>query len=151
MRKNIIAALSVIALSVALPATAQIQTSPDRRDSETQARDQDRSSASQVDLTAADRRLNEIYQRRVVEARVADRTTGRDGHHARSRDWYSQEGALRTAERNWIAYRDADCRYLAQPDVGHAQFAGSRRSCLLDRTNERITILREARMNLSAR
>jgi hypothetical protein len=40
---------------------------------------------------------------------------------------------------------------LAQPDVGRAWYAGSRRSCLLDRTNERITILREARMNLSAR
>jgi len=147
MQRNIIVALSVIALSVALPAAAQIQTTPDRHDSETQTRNRDRSSASQVDLSAADARLNEIYQRRVTEARAADRS----GRHARTRDWYSQERALRTAERNWIVYRDADCRYLAQPDVGRAWYAGSRRSCLLDRTNERITILREARMNLSAR
>ncbi len=175
MRKSIFAALSVVALTVALPAAAQ-QPDRDRRGEDTQYRDRDRENdefrnrdrngASQGELAAADRRLNQIYQRRIVEARAADRAYGRrsgddrydrdregrpDDRYGRTRDWYSQEAALREAERNWIAYRDNDCRYIAQPDVGRRWYAGSLRSCLLDRTNERIGILREVRMEMSSR
>ena len=175
MRKSIFAVLSVVALAVAVPAAAQ-QTDRDRRGEDTQSRDRDRDNtefrdrdrtgATQAQLAAADRRLNQIYQRRIVEARAADRANGRQNgddrydrgregrpeeRYGRTRDWYSQEAALREAERNWIGYRDNDCRYIAQPDVGRRWYSGSLRSCLLDRTNERITILRDARMELSSR
>lgn len=175
MRKSIFAALSVIALAVALPAAAQ-QTDRDRRSEDSQSRDwdrddtelrdRDRNGASQAEFAAADRRLNQIYQRRILEARAADRAYGRrngddrydrdrearpDDRYGRTRDWYSQEAALREAERNWIAYRDNDCRYIAQPDVGRRWYNGSLHSCLLERTNERIVILREARMEMSSR
>ncbi|MBY0567125.1 MAG: DUF1311 domain-containing protein [Hyphomonadaceae bacterium] len=165
MRKIIFAVLSVVALGVALPAAAQ-QPDRDRRGEDTQSRDWDRNGATQAELAAADRRLNQIYQRRIIEARAADRAYGRrngddrydrdregrsDERYGRTRDWYSQEAALREAERNWIAYRDNDCRYIAQPDVGRRWYTGTLRGCLLDRTNERIVILREARMEMSSR
>ncbi len=96
-------------------------------------------------MEAANRRLDDIYQRRIAEARAADRAWRRN----RSRNWYSQETALRNAERYWIAYRDADCRYVAQPYVGQRQYDGYLRGCLVDRTNERTTDLRQSRLTVA--
>ncbi len=93
-----VAAFSVVALAVALPAAAQ-QTDRDRRGEDTQYRDRDRGNdefrdrdrngVSQAELAAADRRLNQIYQRRVVEARAADRASSRrndDDRYDRDRE-----------------------------------------------------------------
>jgi uncharacterized protein YecT (DUF1311 family) len=175
MRKTIFAVLSIVALTAALPAAAQ-HSEQDRRGEDTQSRDRDRdddefrdrgrTGVSQAELAAADRRLNQIYQRRIIEARAADRAYARwngddrydrdregrpNDRYVRTRDWYSQEAALRDAERRWIAYRDNDCRYVAQPDLGRRWYAGSLRSCLLERTNERVAILRDVRMEMSSR
>lgn len=148
MRKTLCAALAIAALGIAAPAAAQYQ--PDNRGSTArgQSRDSVRNNSSQADLAAADRRLTQIYQRRIAEARAADRAAGR---YARGRDWYGQEAALREAERNWIAYRDADCRYASQPDIGRRYYRDLARACLIDRTEERTTVLREQRMDLSSR
>jgi len=175
MRKSVFAALSVIALAVAVPAAAQ-QPDRDRGSEDTQlrhrdgegaeVRDRGRDGASEADLAAADRRLNQVYQRRIIEARAADRASSRRNgdyrnapdrenrpvdRYGRPRGWYSQEAALREAERTWIAYRDNDCRYIAQPSVGRRWYSGALRSCLVERTNERIAILRDARMEVSLR
>jgi uncharacterized protein YecT (DUF1311 family) len=96
-------------------------------------------------LAAADRRLNQVYQRRIADARADDR---RD---RRVRGWYSQEAALRSSERAWIAFRDAECRYLTQQDVGSRGYNALMRGCLLEQVEERTEELRDAEAVLAAR
>jgi uncharacterized protein YecT (DUF1311 family) len=96
-------------------------------------------------LAAADRRLNQVYQRRIADARADDRGD------RRARGWYSQEQALRASERAWIAFRDAECRYLTQQDVGSRMHGSLVRGCLLEQVEERTEELREAQSVLAAR
>jgi uncharacterized protein YecT (DUF1311 family) len=149
MRKTLCAMLGVAALSIAMPVAAQ--PNPDRgieREYRDRDRDQGRNGASQAELNTADSSLTRIYQRRVAEARAADRAAGR---RDRSHDWYGQEASLRAAERQWIAYRDADCRYASQQDQGRTWYRNTLRQCLVERTEERTTVLREGRMDVSSR
>jgi uncharacterized protein YecT (DUF1311 family) len=101
--------------------------------------------ASVQQLAAADRRLNQVYQRRIADARADDR---RD---RRYRGWYSQEAALRSSERAWITFRDAECRYLTQQDVGARGYNALMRGCLLEQVEERTEELRDAQDVLAAR
>lgn len=101
--------------------------------------------ATAQQLAAADRRLNQVYQRRIADARADDR---RD---RRVRGWYSQENALRQSEHQWIAFRDAECRYLTQQDIGSRMHASLVRGCLLEQTEERTEDLRDAEALLAAR
>ena len=96
-------------------------------------------------LAAADRRLNHVYQRRIADARADDR---RD---RRVRGWYSQEAALRSSERAWITFRDAECRYLTQQDIGTRGYGALVRGCLLEQVEERTEELRDAQDVLAAR
>jgi uncharacterized protein YecT (DUF1311 family) len=155
--RPILTALLGIALLATIP-MAQAQDGQSRNDRGVQTRDnQDRGRgdgprgdrnqdvASRQELAVADGRLNQIYQRRIADARNDDRTD------RRWRGWYSQEIALRASERNWIAFRDSECRYLTQQDAGSRAYDGVLRNCLLDRTNERIAALRNADVTLSQR
>ncbi len=128
-------------VAAALPLAAQAQNRRDRGYDSVRT-------ASPSELAAADRRLNQIYQRRVADARADDRT---DRRARLPRGWYSQEIALRDSERLWINFRDAECRYLTQQYVGARERAAVTRGCLLNQTNERIAALRDADMMLSQR
>jgi uncharacterized protein YecT (DUF1311 family) len=101
--------------------------------------------ASAAELTAVDRRLNQVYQRRIANARADDR---RD---QRFRGWYSEEAALRESERRWIAFRNAECRYLTQQEVGTRRYPAMVRGCLVQQSEERIAELRGAEVMLSRR
>jgi uncharacterized protein YecT (DUF1311 family) len=101
--------------------------------------------ASVQQLAAADRRLNQVYQRRIADARADDR------NDRRYRGWYSQEAALRSSERAWITFRDAECRYLTQQDVGTRGYNALMRGCLLEQVEERTEELRDAQDVLAAR
>lgn len=101
--------------------------------------------ATVQELAAADRRLNQVYQRRIADARADDR------NDRRGRNWYSQEAALRSSERAWIAFRDAECRYLTQQDAGSRMHGALVRGCLVEQTQERTEELREAEAVLAAR
>lgn len=142
VRAGVLAAVSLSLLTFAMPASAQYQNDRYRNDNESRYRYRD---TSQADVDAANRRLDEVYQRRIAEARAADR----DWRRNRPRNWYSQETALRNAERYWISYRDADCRYVAQPYVGRRQYDGYFRGCLVDRTNERTSDLRQSGLTVA--
>ena len=154
--RSILTAVLGVALLATIP-MAQAQDGQHRNDRGAQTRGNDgrdrtdgpRSRApdiaSRQELAIADERLNQIYQRRIADARNDDRT---DRHW---RGWYSQEIALRASERNWIAFRDSECRYLTQQDAGSRMYDGVLRNCLLDRTNERIAALRNADVILSQR
>ncbi len=100
------------------------------------------------ELAAADRRLNQVYQRRINEARADDRAERREGV---PRNWYSQEQALRESERLWINFRDAECRYLTQDNLWRRNRAAYVRGCLLEQTEERTAELRNAEVMLSER
>ena len=101
--------------------------------------------ASVQQLAAADRRLNQVYQRRIADARADDR------NDRRYLGWYSQEAALRSSERAWITFRDAECRYLTQQDVGSRMYNSLMRGCLLEQVEERTDELRDAEQVLAAR
>lgn len=146
MRKTFgtILAASAIAL------TLSVANAQERRGDRGRDRDRDSSygefdRATPAQLAVADRRLNEIYQRRIADARRDDR------NDRRVRGWYSQEQALRDSERHWIAFRDGECRYLTQGAVGTRDHAALVRGCLVEQTEERTEELRDADVMLSSR
>jgi len=112
-------------------------------------RDRDRNDefglASAQQVANADRRLNQIYQRRIADARADDRSD------RRGRGWYSQEAALRASERAWITHRDAECQYLTQQDLRSREYGALVRGCLVDQIQDRTEELREAEQVLAAR
>jgi uncharacterized protein YecT (DUF1311 family) len=138
MRKTLSTLFAVALIGSAL----SVASAQDRR----RDRDDDEFGPATVEqLAAADRRLNQVYQRRIADARADDRSD------RRGRGWYSQEAALRSSERAWIAFRDAECRYLTQQDVGSRSHASLVRGCLLEQVDERTEELREAQAVLAAR
>lgn len=139
MRKTFSTLVAVAMLGGALTVAAQAQDS--RRD-----RGNDEFGTATVQqLAAADRRLNQVYQRRIADARSDDR------NDRRGRGWYSQEAALRSSERAWITFRDAECRYLTQQDAGSRMQESLMRGCLLEQVEERTNELRDAEAVLAAR
>jgi uncharacterized protein YecT (DUF1311 family) len=77
--------------------------------------------------TAADARLNEIYQRAVM---MIDKS-GSDN----VAEWKAE---LKTAQQAWISFRDADCGALVGYEWGHGTGMGSAtESCLLQKTEQR--------------
>jgi len=138
MRKTLSTLFAVALLGSAIT----VASAQDRR----RDRDNDEFGPTSVqELAVADRRLNQIYQRRIADARADDR------NDRRTRGWYGQEAALRASERAWIAFRDAECRYLTQQDVGSRDHAALTRGCLLQQVEERTEELREAEAVLAAR
>ena len=138
--RNTFATLFAAALlcAIAAPFAAQAQSRYDR--------DRDAvETATPGQLAAADRRLNQVYQRRIADARADDRSD------RRFRGWYSQEQALRESERLWIDFRDAECRYLTQQQSWRRGGMAYMRGCLLNQTNERTAELRDAETMLSSR
>jgi uncharacterized protein YecT (DUF1311 family) len=135
-------ALSTLVAVALLGGVVAVAEAQDRR----RDRDDDEfGPATAQQLAAADRRLNQVYQRRIADARADDRAD------RRTRGWYSQEAALRTSERAWIAFRDAECRYLTQQDIGSRDHAALTRGCLLEQVEERTEELRDAEAVLAAR
>jgi uncharacterized protein YecT (DUF1311 family) len=139
MRKTLSTLLAVAMLGGALTVAAQAQDNRRGRDGDAFG------PATAAQLAAADRRLNQVYQRRIADARADD---ARD---RRTRGWYSQEAALRSSERAWISFRDAECRYLTQQDVRSRMHGSLVRGCLMDQVEERTDELRGAELVLSAR
>ncbi len=134
MRRLILASLAVAALTVASASQAQDRNYGRHGGYGGYGRE----TSTRVQLAVADRELNRVYQRRILEARR------NDAYDRRFRGWYSQEASLRDAERIWINFRDAECRFLTQQSLGTRAYDGVLTQCLLDRTTERTEALREA-------
>ncbi|WP_156767737.1 lysozyme inhibitor LprI family protein [Candidatus Viadribacter manganicus] len=139
MRK-VMSTLFAVAL---LGGAITIASAQDRRGG--RDRDDEFGPASAQELANADRRLNQVYQRRIADARADDRSD------RRFRGWYSQEAALRASERAWITHRDAECQYLTQQDNGARGYDALVRGCLVEQINDRSEELREAEQVLAAR
>ncbi len=138
MRKTISTLLAVALLGGALTvANAQERRGRDR--------DEGFGPATAQELAAADRRLNQVYQRRIADARADD------ANDRRTRGWYGQEDSLRASERAWITFRDNECRYLTQQDARSRSYSALVRGCLVDQIEERTDELRQAEQTLAAR
>lgn len=138
MRKTFSTLVAVALLGGAL----SVASAQDRRGRD---RDDEFGPASAQELASADRRLNQVYQRRIADARADDR------NDRRGRGWYSQETSLRESERAWITHRDAECRYLTQQDIGTRDYTALVRGCLVEQIEDRTEELREAEQVLAAR
>ncbi len=78
-------------------------------------------------VTAADARLNEIYQRAITMVEKSD-----GGGVA---EWKAE---LKKAQQAWISFRDTDCGALVGYEWGHGTGMGSAtESCLLQKTEQR--------------
>lgn len=139
MRKTISTLVAVALLGGAIT----VASAQDRRGN--RDHDDEFGPATAQEVANADRRLNQIYQRRIADARADDR------NDRRGRGWYSQETSLRESERAWITHRDAECRYLTQQDVGSRGYDALVRGCLVEQINDRTEELREAEQVLAAR
>ncbi len=131
MRSLLTSTAVVLAVLTAAPALAQPETAVDRqltqeygrclqRDSSTPGM---RQCASQ-EFTRQDRLLNAQY--RQVMGALNPR----------------QQGRLRTAQRAWIAYRDARCASLADEEWGSLSSV-SASDCMVTMTAERLLDLRD--------
>jgi uncharacterized protein YecT (DUF1311 family) len=91
----------LLPLLLAAPAAAQ---EPDCANAMSQA---DMTACAGLEYEAADRELNAVWKDAIADAKAADEelksmgSDGRPGH----------EETLRTAQRAWIGYRDANCDY----------------------------------------
>jgi uncharacterized protein YecT (DUF1311 family) len=91
----------LMSLLVAKPAAAQ---EADCANAETQA---DMNACAGLEYEAADRELNAVWKDAIADAKALDedlKTTGGDGRPG-------HEETLRTAQRAWIGYRDANCDF----------------------------------------
>ena len=81
---------------------------------------------------AADRKLNQAFGQLLANAKQSDRDVqGAD---------YSYEQALHTAQRAWIAFRDADCKQPPPPLSGSIATM-EQLDCLTENTIQRTNVL----------
>ena len=91
---------------------------------------------AEKDFNAADKTLNTAY-----EAALAS-TKGRDLE--KPYDAKSFEAALRTSQRAWLTYRDADCKDLiAQEWSGGSGTTSASLGCMTEKTMQRTKELKE--------
>ena len=149
MRLNSILCGFVALAALTLPASAQVRRGSlddesyydERCDSEAP---RERAQCARQALGEVDRQLNVEYQRLMRDAQAVDqRERGR-----RIQGWYSQEVALRNAQRAWIAMRDADCRFVTQPDLGRRRATYTYGMCLVERTEDRTAQLQAMRRQM---
>ncbi|KJS09086.1 MAG: hypothetical protein VR78_16910 [Hoeflea sp. BRH_c9] len=123
-------------LMVSAPASSE--DLPDCIDPQTQM---EMSYCAHLDFENADKDLNALWPDVVAAARQSDEYVA---EQAKSMGVPTTLEALRTAQRAWITFRDAQCDYeayevfggTAQPMVGSL--------CLARLTNERIEVLKRA-------
>ena len=119
-------------------ASVHAQDAPDCIDPQTQM---EMSYCAHADYEDADKELNAVWPDVVAAARQSDEYVA---EQARSMGVPTTLEALRSAQRAWIIFRDAQCEYeayevfggTAQPMVGSL--------CLARLTRERIEVLRRA-------
>jgi uncharacterized protein YecT (DUF1311 family) len=150
MKTLVLAAAGLAALTFASAADAQGWRNTNRQDDRYQnacnsGNREMRLACARSELAEADRRLNVVYQRMLIDAQASDRAErGR-----RFANWYSQADALRNAQRAWIAMRDSDCRFVTQPDPGRRRLADLTNTlCQAERTSARVAQLEDMRASL---
>lgn len=133
--------LVVVSVAVLMCASARTQSPTDfstieasLKACETAHVDPDGSAHCQINaFNAADKRLNEVYAGITATLRHAgkDHTSGDDEAVKR----------LVAAERAWVAFRDAQCNYMASIALNAPLEGYEYHSCRYQQTKERIKVL----------
>lgn len=91
---------------------------------------------AELELEAADRKLNDTYKRVIMKVAAADTIT-----KPKREQW---AGALREAQRRWIAFRDHDCgELIAHEWSGGTGMTGAMLGCRMSKTLARTKDLEE--------
>lgn len=117
--------LLTIFATVSQPLVAQ-----DKLDCTTASTTVDLNACAEIELEAADAALNAAYKQALEKIKTHD--------HDKPFDAKSYEAAFRTAQRAWLAYRDADCKGVV-PFIagGGTATTGEILGCLTDKTKAR--------------
>jgi len=121
-----------------LDAPARAQDLPDCIDPQTQM---EMSYCAHADYEDADKELNELWPDVVAAARQSDEYVA---EQAKSMGVPTTLEALRTAQRAWISFRDAQCEYEAYEMFGGTGQPMVGSLCLARLTRERIEVLKRA-------
>jgi uncharacterized protein YecT (DUF1311 family) len=91
---------------------------------------------AEKDFDAADKALNSAYEAALARIRTRDLEKPYDAQ--------SFEEAMRSAQRAWVAFRDADCKDLtAQEWAGGSGTSAAVLGCMTDKTIARTKELKE--------
>ncbi|WP_290886981.1 lysozyme inhibitor LprI family protein [Hoeflea sp.] len=127
-----------ICIVVLLGAPARAQDLPDCIDPQTQM---EMSYCAHADFEDADKELNALWPDVVAAARQSDEYVA---DQAKSMGVPTTLEALRTAQRAWISFRDAQCEYEAYEVFGGSAQPMVGSLCLARLTRERIEVLKRA-------
>ena len=128
-------ALGLCALLM-LGASTRAQDAPDCADPQDQY---SMTYCAGVDYENADAELNRLWPDVVAAAKSNDEYVG---DQAKSMGVPTTLEALRTAQRAWIAFRDAQCEYEAYEVFGGTMQPMVGSLCLVRLTNERVEVFR---------
>ena len=132
---NILRTAAAICLASLLTTTALADDLPDCIDPQSQM---EMTYCAGVDYEKADADLNAIWPDIVAAARTNDEYVADE---ARDRGVPTTLEALRTAQRAWIKFRDAQCEYEAYEVFGGTMQPMVGSMCLARLTRERIAVL----------
>lgn len=131
-RKSPFVAAVLLIVTAGLSAPAAAQTEPDCKAPETQA---DMTICAGKDHEKADKQLNVEYQKLRKLLTERDKTADADGKGATD--------ALVTAQRAWVAFRDANCALAGFQARGGSMEPMLIASCLTDMSSKRADELRQ--------
>ena len=131
-RKSLFVAAVLLTATAGLSMPAVAQTEPDCKAPETQA---DMTICAGKDYEKADKQLNAEYQKLRKLLTERDKTADADGKGATD--------ALVTAQRAWVAFRDANCALAGFQARGGSMEPMLISSCLADMSGKRAAELRQ--------
>ena len=92
------------------------------------------------DLKKADVELNVAYNKALASARETDRSSRSEPVDQNRPD---SESVLRDAQRAWVSFRDANCKYQYQIYYGGSHASLAYLLCMADMTKARLKELRQ--------
>lgn len=92
------------------------------------------------DFKKADAELNVAYNKAIAEARQLYRSTKATPGYENMPD---SEAILRDAQRAWVSFRDANCKYQYQIYYGGTHAPLAQVLCMADMTKARVKELRQ--------
>jgi uncharacterized protein YecT (DUF1311 family) len=127
--------ISTVVLALALQGAPARAEEPDCRDTQSQLA---MNVCAGIDFEHADADLNRVYREEIGAARLADREIDRTSDQRPT-----SEVVLREAQRAWLTFRDAHCRYEAYGEArGGSMEPMVYSGCRARLTRERIAQLR---------
>jgi uncharacterized protein YecT (DUF1311 family) len=129
--------MRLVTATLLLAASAGIAHAADCRDPQS---NYDMKVCANEDWKKADGELNAAYRKALAEARKSDRSTKSVQGYESMPD---SEAMLRDAQRAWVSFRDANCKYQYQIYYGGSHAPLAHVLCMADMTKARVKELRQ--------